>query len=70
MTDLLRSLVLSLNPKVNAPKWGAALGSAVGAGLASADLALPGPAVAGLGIFFGGLIGKAVQKWFTLPRPT
>lgn len=74
MLDQLRALatalVTSLNPTENAPKWGAALGSLVGTTLASIDLALPGAATAGLGVFFGALIGKAVQRWFTQPRQT
>ena len=65
---LLDLVVNATNPTENAPKWGAALAVLAGQALAAADLEVSPAAVAALGVFLGGLIGKAVQVWFTRPR--
>lgn len=65
---LATALVTSLNPKENAPKWGAACAAVVVGVLAKADLNIPPVAEAGLAVFAAGLIGKVVQRWFTVPR--
>ncbi len=65
---LATALVSSLNPKENAPKWGAAAATVVVGVLAKADLAIPPAAEAGLAVFAAGVIGKVVQRYFTVPR--
>lgn len=67
---LLDLVVNATNPTENAPKWGAAIAVLVGQVLAQADLGVDDRAVTALGVFLGVLIGKAVQRWFTLTRRT